>query len=267
MVGREFPDVKVIEMAANGGCIARNRAVEHAVADIVVGLDDDVVFDTPDELGRVLRFFQERPNVHVLGFKILDGATSKIARKNWFHPRSLDEYGESPFESDYIAEGASAFRRSAFLDAGGYPDFFLGHEGYDLAYRMIDRGYRIMYFPGVVVRHFPSCQNREPWRVAYYGTRNQIWLTARNFPIAKAIRYLSYKLLAMVVYSALQRHLKWYLRGIRDGLRSFQAQRASGHILSREALSRLRRLRSRCQGPVGRLRQFLLRLRRDGERG
>lgn len=242
MLRSQFPEVRLFEMGSNVGCVARNKAVENALADIVVGIDDDVLFDTPCELARILHFFQQHPEVQAIDFKIMDRDTPRIACQNWFHPRPMDECGDSYFETDYIAEGATAFRRDAFLEAGGYPDFFLSHEGYDLAYRMINKSYCIMYFPGIVVRHFPSHLQRQAGRIAYYGTRNNIWLAARNFPAPRALSYLCYKLLAMLIYSASRGHVRWYLRGIRDGFCSFGVQRSSGERLSAAAMSRLREI-------------------------
>lgn len=262
MLRAEFPQVRLLEMARNQGCLARNKAVENALGDIVVGIDDDVFFATRYELERVLRFFQEHPEVHAIDFKILEGAAPQISSQTWCHPTPICESGDLLFETDYIAEGATAFRRNAFLEAGGYPDFFLCHEGYDLAYRMMDRGYRVMYAPQIAVRHFPSSLSRQHARHAYYGTRNHIWLAARNFPLLKVLSYLAYKLPAMFVHSLLRGELGWYLRGLKDGFRSFQRQRAFSLRLRPATLTRLRNLRRQQCFIPSLFRRFATQLRR-----
>ncbi len=49
MVRRDFPDVRLVALPANVGAAARNAGVAAAKGDVVVTLDNDVLFTTPDD--------------------------------------------------------------------------------------------------------------------------------------------------------------------------------------------------------------------------
>ena len=84
--------------------------------------------------------------------------------------------------------------REKVLQVGGYPaEFFLGHEGGDLGYRLIGAGYRVMHTPRISTTHYAASEHRPDWRVYYYYTRNGIWVAYRSFPPVMAIsRVLAY---------------------------------------------------------------------------
>ena len=64
--------------------------------------------------------------------------------------------------------GASAIRRDAFIEAGGYPAvFFYGHEETDLAWRLLERGYLIEYDAAAAMCHpaEPNSRHAGFWRL------------------------------------------------------------------------------------------------------
>ena len=61
------------------------------------------------------------------------------------------------FETYYYAGGAHAIKREVIEKLGKYPgDFFYGMEEYDLAYRILDAGYSIVYSDKIVMLHKES---------------------------------------------------------------------------------------------------------------
>src|SRR4029079_5275152 len=53
-----------------------------------------------------------------------------------------------------VWEGAVAMRRAAFDASGGWPEAFVrGHEGVELAWRVMDAGYRVAYAGDLAVLH------------------------------------------------------------------------------------------------------------------
>ena len=78
--------------------------------------------------------------------------------------------------------GACAIRRSAYQAVGGYwCDLWYGHEELDLAWRLIDAGYRVSYVPDAVVFHPRTDISRhaEGWKLT---GRNRVWIARRNLP-------------------------------------------------------------------------------------
>ena len=87
--------------------------------------------------------------------------------------------------------GAAAIRRSAYLAAGGLPDlFFYGHEETDLAWRLIDRGYRLEYDAAARMCHH-TLPNARHSTFRRQDGRNRVLLARRNLPWPLAAVYLA----------------------------------------------------------------------------
>jgi GT2 family glycosyltransferase len=79
-------------------------------------------------------------------------------------------------------EGTCFIRRSAFEQVGGWPgQFFYGHEGIEVAWRVIDAGHRISYATDVVVRHTSAAPSRHAV-YRFNNARNRVWVAKRNLP-------------------------------------------------------------------------------------
>jgi GT2 family glycosyltransferase len=141
-----------------------------------------VELTTPDDVSRTLEAFARHPRAAVVNFMIV-GPDGQLCRRDWCHPRDPDAWGEREFVTDYVLEGASACRREAFLAAGGYwPPLFIGHEGWDLAFRLLDAGHDLVYAPSVRVHHHVEPSVRPSSRIYYTFTRNAVWVALRNLP-------------------------------------------------------------------------------------
>jgi GT2 family glycosyltransferase len=259
---QRFPFVRHLRLPQNIGCAGRNAGMKEARAEIVVTLDDDMLFCDPDELEKILRFFDRHPEYAATNFKVLDPEQKAILPFNWFHPRQREIYGSSTFETDFITEAAIAFRTSVFRDSGYYPeDFFLSHEGYDLAYRMINRGHRVAYCGEIATIHMCAPQQRTSWRNAYYDTRNYFWLILRNYPLAMVVTQIPYRLATTFPFCLSRNQLTWYGKAIWDSARGAPEQWRQRDVLTRRSLERLRRIRALNPSAWYRLRNFFKRMK------
>lgn len=244
MVRREFPDVRVVALEENVGAAARNAGVAAAKGEIVVTLDNDVRLTTPDDVDRLLAVFARHPRAAVVNFMIL-GPDGRLSRRDWCHPRDPDVWAEREFPTTYVLEGASACRREAFLAAGGYwPPFFIGHEGLDLALRLLDRGHDLVYTPAVRVRHLVEPSARPSSRIYYTFTRNALWVALRNHRPAAALGSLAQDLALMAYCAARAGQGSAFVRGVLDGLGGAPAALATRRALSRATYRRLKELRA-----------------------
>lgn len=254
----EFPEVIVVSLPENIGCAGRNRGVAAAQGDIVVTIDNDVYFDSPFELQKVRNAFDHSPEVTCIVFKVLEGDTGKVHLRDWCHPRSYWDYSDAEFETCFIPEGASAFRRDSFQKIGGYYEpLWIGCEGWDLALRMIDAGMKIEYHPEVRVRHAMSQETRSSGRNFYFYTRNYFWIAFKDYSGLRRWRYLAYHWGMMAFFSLRAGHPGKFFLGVRDGvagLRKLQRTR-----ISREGWHRLDEITSGRPG-------LLLRLKKHRER-
>ena len=244
MVRDEFPDVHLVALPANIAAAARNEGVRAAKGEIVFTLDNDVLFTTPDDVARGVAAFERHPRAAVVNFTIL-GPDGVLSRRDWCHPRDPDRWADAEFLTDYVLEGASACRREAFLAAGGYwPPFFIGHEGWDLALRLLDAGHDLVYSPDVRVRHMVDPTVRPSSRIYYTFTRNAVWVAMRRYRPGAAAASMARDPALMAFAAARAGELSAWARGVIDAaLGSRQALRTR-RAMSRQTARRLREIRA-----------------------
>ncbi len=144
----------------------RNLALEKVNAPIIILLDDDAVLQNKDCLLNLVKEFEtentDRPKA-IVSFKVLYYDTLQMQVNALPHKR-FDEYKDkSFFETYYYAGGAHAIKKEVIEKLGNYsPDFFYGMEEYDLAYRVLDAGYSIVYSDKIVMLHKESPLGRKP---------------------------------------------------------------------------------------------------------
>jgi len=223
---REFmethaPEARLIKLNENrGACGGRNAGIRAANGDIIISVDNDVFFESPLEISKAVETFARRPDIHVLAFQLCDEQTGALRVREWCHPRSLETYGETEFETHYFNEGACAVRREVYDTAGLYFEpLFFGCEGWDMALRMIDNDFRILHAPRIRVRHLKSAETRTPERPYYFYTRNSVWIAYKDYPVLAGVSFVTFKLLMMLYFSVRCGQLPAYIRGIKDGYR------------------------------------------------
>jgi GT2 family glycosyltransferase len=244
MVREEFPDVHLVALPENIAAAARNEGVRAAKGDIVFTLDNDVLFTTPDDVARGVAAFERHPRAAVVNFTIL-GPDGELSRRDWCHPRDPRRWADAEFLTDYVLEGASACRRDAFLDAGGYwPPFFIGHEGWDLALRLLDAGHDLVYSPTVRVRHMVDPTVRPSSRIYYTFTRNAIWVALRTQRLGDAARSIGRDLALMAFAATRAGEVGAWCRGVVDGVRGARRALRTRQAMSKTTAQRLRALRA-----------------------
>lgn len=242
-VRNEFSDVHLIPIDRNIGIAGRNEAIKAANGDIIITLDDDVFFHSDYEIEKIVHYLERHSDVNVGIMKILD-ENGNLLEMNWYHPRRWESFSDLEFETDYIPEGASFFRKNVFRQAGYYPEsFFIGQEGPDLAYRIINQGFKIMYTPGIHVIHRCETSGKTKKRFVYNNMVNHFRLAVRNFPSTHALFYMIYRLFSMFPYSVQQKNLYWYFCGVRDAFHFAQKELKNRQPITKMALKRLKEIR------------------------
>ncbi len=215
--GAVLPDGVIrIDLAENVGIPAgRNEGAARATGDTLVFLDDDAQVAPGDGVGRALTRFDTEPDLAVVGFRIADPATGATAR------RHVPRLGRSdPSRSGDVTSflgGAVAIRRAAFESVGGLPAaFFYSLEETDLAWRLLDAGWRVAYDADAVVHHPPTSIARHA-EGARRTARNRVLMARRLLPAPLAPIYVTTWFVLSLVRS---RTLGPLLDGTRDGLRA-----------------------------------------------
>lgn len=209
-------DGEVLEPGENLGIPAgRNRGVAQLDdVDLVLFLDDDAVLSDRDTLARAAAWFTTDPQLAVLSLRLIDPATGRTARRHVPRLR-VGDVTRSSWATTFLG-GASIIRRSAYLEAGGLPDeFFYAHEETSLAWRLIDRGWRIRYQPDLTVEH-PVVAPTRHGQYHQLSARNRVLLARRHLPFVLGAWYVA----NWTVLSLLRarRGHRAILRGVREGL-------------------------------------------------
>ena len=144
----------------------RNYALDKGKAPIIIMLDDDAVLQNKDCLVNLVKEFEtnntKKPKA-IVSFKVLYYDNLQMQENALPHKKFNEYKDKSFFETYYYAGGAHAIKRKVIEDLGRYPgDFFYGMEEYDLAYRILDAGYSIVYSDQVVMLHKESPLGRKP---------------------------------------------------------------------------------------------------------
>ncbi|MBU0741280.1 glycosyltransferase family 2 protein [bacterium] len=222
-VAERHPAVELIVLRENRGVGARNEGLALAGGGIVVTLDDDMRGLDETDLRRLRTVFTERPRLGALCFKVTRPDADEV--RDWVHHRPVED-ADGAFDTYEITEGAVAYRATALAESGFYrEDFFISHEGLELAYRLLDRGWEIAYDGSLSVEHHHAAGGRSSWRRYYYDTRNLFWVATLHQPLGYAVRYLALGATAMGYYALRDGFLPTWLRAVRDGLRGISGLR------------------------------------------
>lgn len=205
-----------VHLAVNVGIPAgRNAGAKASTAPLLFFLDDDAELLDESTLVTVAALFLSRPDLGAVSLKIVDerGETAQRHVPRWGR-RSADRAGEV---TSFLG-GATAVRRAAFEDAGGYEDaFFYSLEETDLAWRLLDQGWTIWYAADLRLRH-PRTSPARHSQAARRTARNRVWLVYRSLPLPLAVTYLLNWFVIAVVRAP--RSIRSVAGGYREGWRT-----------------------------------------------
>jgi GT2 family glycosyltransferase len=177
----------------------RNLLMQKATGEFLVTIDDDAVFLGEHALDEVCRAFDSQTDVGVVAFKIVDvinGQRTPLAPIGRLgNARDCSVVSKRSMVSSFRGCG-HAIRKRVVEAHGDYrSDLVFAGEEWDLAYRVIQAGYKIAYEPSIEVEHFPmpTVVRKSPRRGAsevYYQFRNHAYLAYRYLPWKYALPYL-----------------------------------------------------------------------------
>ncbi|HEU5156294.1 MAG TPA: glycosyltransferase [Streptosporangiaceae bacterium] len=210
--------VRILRLPKNVGIPAgRNSGVAAASGDVVLFLDDDGWYRST-RLGTYLRDrFAADPKLGVISFRVRDPDGGSGERRHVPRLRAGDPERSSAVTT--FLGGACAVRRAAFEAAGGLPErFFYAHEETDLAWKVLDAGYRIEYDASAVMFH-PAVLPTRHDLFYRYNARNRVWLARRNLPWPLVFVYLGVWMAITIVRERRPAALRAWFKGFAEGWR------------------------------------------------
>jgi GT2 family glycosyltransferase len=170
-----FPNVRVLlsnERVGPGG--GRNKLMAAATHDFVASFDDDSYPIDSDFFARAQQLFAKHEDASVICAALYHrGETIALDERN------------AAWTADFSG-GACVFRRSAFLEAGGYVPLPVayGMEEVDLALRLHARGGRILTSSWLRVFHDTDLQRHGDPRVTAGSIANLALLAYLRYPVS-----------------------------------------------------------------------------------
>jgi GT2 family glycosyltransferase len=181
--------VVVVQVGTNLGAAGRNLGVGQVDTPYIAFCDDDTWWD-PGMLRRAADLFDAQPKVAVIMGRTLVGPAETedpICQELQRSPLPREEGMPGPPLLGFMA-GVSVFRRSAFLEVGGFaPLVFLGGVEEWVAVELAACGYWICYVPELIVHHYPSTA-RDSHSRRWQGIRNSLWFLWLRRPWAIALK-------------------------------------------------------------------------------
>ncbi|MDW8396131.1 MAG: glycosyltransferase family 2 protein [Anaerolineae bacterium] len=211
MVAEQFKEVVLIRNAHNSGFSAGNNLglrhfgfPEQPAARYALLLNADTLVP-PDALHRMVAFADAHPDVGVLGPKLVlpDGSLDLACRRSFPTPevsfyrlvglsklfpksRRFGRYNLTFLDENQQADvdavvGACMMLRAEAIARVGLLDeqFFMYGEDLDWCLRIKQAGYRVVYYPSVVIHHVKRAASRRS-RKAQYEFQRAMWLFYRK---------------------------------------------------------------------------------------
>ena len=231
---REWPQVRVVELAGNSGVTAAmNAALGAASTELVALFNNDMELD-PACLAELVAALDRHPEagsatpkmLNLADRTLLDGAGDLLTwrgggTRRGHGERDTGQYDE-PQEVFAPCGGAAVFRASALAAVGGFdPAYFAYYEDIDWGFRAQLRGFACRYVPGALLYHRGSetlGRGMSDFN-AYQLWRNPVWLIAKCYPAQALLRHAPEILLGQAgnLYRAVrERKLGVWLRAMRD---------------------------------------------------
>ena len=243
-VAAEYPGSVLVRLEGNRGVAGnRNAGIRAASGDILFFLDNDGIIE-PGALEPVVEHFDRLPRLAAISFRVMNYFSGKLDHGSWVYPHSPETYSRVPFYTYTFTGGACALRRRALEQVGLFwEELFFAREEDDLALRLLDAGYDIIYLPSVVLRHkvSPAVRTHAGDKLRL-DLRNTLWIAWKYLPAIHALRI---SLARSILYSARSFRIgqpSAALLGFAEALKELRAILSERRPLAQETYRRYVRL-------------------------
>jgi glycosyltransferase involved in cell wall biosynthesis len=210
MIRHEFPSVRLERSEQSRGLIVqRNRGALLARAPVIVSIDDDAIFTTPDIVARTLPDL-DHPLIAAVAIPFVN-----VLQANTPSHLRTDPLGRYIVES-YIGT-AHALKRDVFNSLGGYREHLVHQcEEEDFCIRLLQQGKFVRLGNAPPIHHFES-PKRSLRRIVVYNARNHLLFGWHNVPMPYYPIYVLATTFNLLRYGIGKRKIGWTLEGLARG--------------------------------------------------
>ncbi len=189
------PDATLFSMGENIGVAGgRNRGAALGHGRVIVGLDNDAVFDSADIVAAAVAALDDDAKLGAIGLRVLIDRTGTDDKLSWGYPQSLFSRAGEIFDSVTFVGAGHAIRRVAWEAAGAYDEaLFFTWEEMDLCQRLIGRGWRVRYHGNLAIRHKVCPERRLDWSDGrwFHFVRNRLYIARKHGATSPALLALA----------------------------------------------------------------------------
>lgn len=179
-----------------GVALGRNYLIEKAKGEILITLDDDIEIeeDINSFIEKVEQYFNNNKNIGCLAFNIINFYSRQHLRHEIPYGNKKLNFEENLYTYYFIGAG-HAIKKEVYGKAGLYPDDLgkYGGEERDLSFRILEKGYEILYTVDLKIYHKVS-QNGRLKEETYNRYKNQLIVLNRYMP-------LKYRITSNIIWS------------------------------------------------------------------
>jgi GT2 family glycosyltransferase len=243
MIRQEFPTIRLERVEESQGYIVhRNRAANLALSPILVSIDDDAAFSSPDTIQQTLAEF-DHPRVGAVAIPSID-----VNKPGQPLHRQAPPEADAIWVVDSFRGTAHALRRDVFCKLGGYEESFF-HQGEEPEYclRLLNAGFVVRRGAASPIHHFES-PKRDCSRMFRYNARNRLLTVWYRVPMPDLLVHLPAMFVLSIVHGMRRGYLRAVVSGTLLGIGAMFHQSGKRRPVSRSVYRLSRQLRE--LGPV-----------------
>ena len=219
-----YPKVRLVPLKENLGATGgRNAGIRVVSGEIVLCLDSDASLEH-STVKNIVKKFEVYPDLGVVNSKVINAFTREFDNiAGWAYSAKQRAKSEQEFFTHNFSETGCAIRKEALAEAGLFWDrLFFGREGEELALRILDAGWRILYCPSAVVLHRVSPNKRiSSTERQFLDFRNSLYIYLVRYPFWLLVLLLPIKIFAELIKGIRQGNIHWVMRALWKAVQNF----------------------------------------------
>lgn len=202
--------IQIFRSHGKGPSCARNLAVRKTNADFLAFTDSDCIVDK-DWLIELLKGFELFPEAAACGgIQKLPGDATSFEKKVFLFMQKtgfITDYMRQPGKKNIIAVSHNAsccviYKKDIFLEIGGFLEGLWPGEDVELDFRLIRKGYKLIFNPGAMVYHHRP-KNLEKFSAMMYRYGEAMGILTRRYGIFRKIQLLPVLSVSVIVLFSL----------------------------------------------------------------
>lgn len=211
LLADKFPGVKwIFSEVTKGYVYARNLLMNKPGFDLYCSLDDDSWFIDPKSLSEGVEVLTKDPTIGALGFDMLSPDYPNPKESKVYVKETNNFIGCGHLIRLIAAKGINFYTPN--------PGFY-GTEEKDLSVRLVDKGYKVVFYKGVYVWHDKTSVARNLNKQHRSGVCNDLVFCYRRAPVVFLIPTILWKIYKHLIFAIKNKLLQPAAFGLVDFIR------------------------------------------------